>query len=103
MHMSFTLPPNWQRIENVRIVAPALAVIFAITFNLGFFTSIGLAWYTLFSFGEHLQIAIASSPIIVLMVIFFYANLFVIYSAARVIDNLNLGAWRASFMNGVFL
>lgn len=80
-----SLPPEWRKIENVKIVVPILAIIFAIIFDLGFFESIGLAWFSFFTLSEHLIIAVESAPLVVVTLALLFLNLAIIYNLEKLL------------------
>lgn len=77
--------PKWLAPENARILVPALAVILAIIFDLGLFQAVGLAWFSFFTFSEHLLIAIESAPFVVSAVTLFYLNLWLMFFLERML------------------
>jgi hypothetical protein len=66
-----TLTADWRSIDNIKIAVPILAGVFAIIFDVGLFTAVGLGWFSVFTFSEHLLIAIESSPFVVITLVIF--------------------------------
>lgn len=60
--MQITLS-EWQKPEHVKIIAPIIGVIFAVLFEIGFFSSIGLGWFTFFPLSNHIEFALESLPL----------------------------------------
>jgi len=69
--MQITLS-EWQKPEHVKIIAPIIGVIFAVLFEIGFFSSIGLGWFTFFPLSNHIEFALESLPLALVMVLLLY-------------------------------